>query len=101
MYGKGEGTVQDHKESVKWYQKAAAQGHAKAQYTLGFIYGNGQGVKKDHIYAYMWLDLSASNGEKLGDRGRDLIAKEMTPVQISKAKNMVKECKKKKYKNCD
>ncbi|MBT6026465.1 MAG: sel1 repeat family protein, partial [Porticoccaceae bacterium] len=98
---KGEGAVQDYKESVKWYRKAAEQGHAKAQYSLGFMYGNGQGVIKDHLHAYMWLDLSASNGEKLGNKGRDLTAKEMTPVQISKAKNMVKDCKNKKYKNCD
>ena len=101
MYAKGKGAVQDYKESVKWYRKAAEQGHAKAQYSLGFMYGNGQGVIKDHLHAYMWLDLSASNGEKLGNKGRDLTAKEMTPVQISKAKNMVKDCKNKKYKNCD
>ena len=101
MYGKGEGAIQDYKESVKWHRKAAEQGHAKAQYSLGFMYGNGQGLIKDHLHAYMWLDLSASNGEKLGNKGRDLTAKEMTPVQISKAKNMVKDCKNKKYKNCD
>jgi len=48
----------------------------------------------------MWLDLSASNGEKLGNKGRDLTAKEMTPVQISRARNMAQDCKNKKYKNC-
>ena len=65
------------------------------------MYGNGQGLIKDNLHAYMWLDLSASNGEKLGNRSRDLTAKKMTPVQISKAKNMVKDCENKKYKNCD
>jgi hypothetical protein len=49
----------------------------------------------------MWFDLSVSNGEKLGNKGRDLTAKEMTLVQISKAKNMAKDCKNRKYKNCD
>ena len=100
MYGKGEGALRDYKESVKWYLKAAEQGHAKAQYNLGFMYVNGQGVKKDYSRAHMWLDLSVINGEDLGNRALDLIVKEMTPVQIAKAKNMAKECKQKKYKNC-
>jgi hypothetical protein len=32
---------------VYWYQKAADQGHAKAQYNLGVMYANGKGVLKD------------------------------------------------------
>jgi hypothetical protein len=36
-----------------------------------------------------------------GNKGRDLIAQQMTPAQISKAQDMARDCEKKKYKNCD
>ena len=34
-YSKGEGVTQNKEEAVKWYNIAAQQGHAKAQYNLG------------------------------------------------------------------
>ena len=37
-YDNGEGLEQDFKEAVKWYQKAADQGDADAQYNLGSRY---------------------------------------------------------------
>ena len=41
-YNKGE-----YAEAVRWYRKAAEQGHARAQCNLGYCYANGQGVTKD------------------------------------------------------
>ena len=39
QYGKsfyyGEGKVKDYKKALKWFKKAAKQGHAQAQYYLG------------------------------------------------------------------
>ena len=37
-YDKGHGVPENNALAVKWYQKAAAQGHAKAQYHLGKAY---------------------------------------------------------------
>ena len=37
MYDGGEGVTQDKEKAVQWYQKAAEQGHADAQYNLGMI----------------------------------------------------------------
>ncbi len=34
MYVQGEGVPKDDAKAVKWYQKAAAQGHADAQFNL-------------------------------------------------------------------
>jgi hypothetical protein len=47
---------------VKWYQKAAEQGNAKAQFNLGIIYSLGQGVKKDRNLAKMWVSKACENG---------------------------------------
>ncbi len=37
MYDKGRGVSQDYAEAVKWYRKAAEQGHASAQHNLGVM----------------------------------------------------------------
>jgi TPR repeat protein len=46
MYANGKGVEQDFKEAIKWFQKAADQGFAEAQYNLGFMYDKGQGVER-------------------------------------------------------
>jgi TPR repeat protein len=42
---------------VYWYQKAAEQGLAEAQYNLGFMYVNGKGVLKDYKQAVYWCSM--------------------------------------------
>ena len=61
-YENGSGVSQDHVEAVKWYHKAAEQGHAWAQYNLGNCYGNGQGVPQSHQEAKKWLSKAAEQG---------------------------------------
>ena len=39
MYAKGRGVLEDDKEAVKWFRKAAEQGHAEAQFNLGLTLG--------------------------------------------------------------
>ena len=52
---------QNYQESVKWYQKAAKQGHAKAQFNLGVMYANGKGVKQDYAKAKEYFGLACDN----------------------------------------
>src|SRR5260221_133949 len=40
-YEYGKGVPKDETEAVRWYQKAADQGYAKAQLNLGVCYDNG------------------------------------------------------------
>ncbi|WP_052046260.1 tetratricopeptide repeat protein [Candidatus Paracaedibacter symbiosus] len=46
--------TKDDTEAVKWYRKAADQGHAEAQFSLGYCYNNGEGVTKDYTEAVKW-----------------------------------------------
>jgi hypothetical protein len=52
MLGSGLSGQKDHKESVKWYRKAAAQGLNAADYNLtndGFMFSNGRdGSQQKH-----------------------------------------------------
>jgi chemotaxis protein histidine kinase CheA len=44
---------------VYWYRKAAEQGYASAQNSLGWVYENGQGVKQDYKKAVYWYRKAA------------------------------------------
>ncbi len=100
MYYEGEGVPQDDKTAVKWYTLAAEQGIADAQNNLGVMYGTGQGVIQDNVYAHMWGNIAASNGDENGGKLRDIVAKGMTPADISTAQNLARECVRKNYKGC-
>ncbi len=93
MYYNGVGVPQDYAEAAKWYKKAAEQGRSKAQNNLGHMYASGQGVPQDYIRAYLWWNLAAAQGDQHAAYNRDIMAKDMTPADISKAKQMAREWK--------
>ena len=95
MYHDGRGGVpKDYKEAVKLYRKAAEQGHYVGQLNLGLMYELGYGVKEDYVTAYAWYDLTATNDVESGEAKVD-IAVLMTPDEIAKAEELVKEMIKK------
>jgi Sel1 repeat len=69
-YGQG-GLKHDMKEAVGWYKKAAAQGHARAQFILGALYLDGHGVKKDFGAALRLINEAATSGDQ---RAKDWLA---------------------------
>ena len=96
MYATGRGVPQDYKKAVKWVRLSAEQGVAKAQTNLGYMYENGQGVPQDSVSAHMWLNLCGSSGDKDCVKNRNIVEKKMTPQQIEKAQEMVRNWKPKK-----
>ncbi len=101
MYERGQGVPQDYTEAVKWYRKAAEQSYAKAQSMLGVTYSKGLGVPQDYAQAHMWYNLAASTSPPGKDRdravkNRDIVAKRMTPAQISEAEKLAREWRQKK-----
>ena len=59
-YENGEGVAANAARAVRLYCKAAGQGHADAQYYLGWIYSHGRGVKRDDALAAAWFKEAAS-----------------------------------------
>ena len=49
-------------QAVQWYRKAADQGHAGAQDSLGYSYGSGQGVPQDSTEAVKWFRKARGTG---------------------------------------
>ena len=62
MYTNGYGVKVDDKKAVYWYNKAAQQGHPRAQYNLGVMYLLGKGIYKSFEEAKPWLQLAYENG---------------------------------------
>ena len=91
MYHIGLGVTQDYANAVKWYRKAAEQGNANAQISLGFMYLNGYGTTQDYVQAHLWSNLAAAQDNDTARKNRDAIAKKMTPADISKAQAMARE----------
>ena len=90
----------DYATALRAYQSLAAQGDAAAQYNLGVMYGQGQGVPQDYVTAHMWFNLAAARGDANGAKGRDIVARAMTPQQISDAHKRARECLARNYKGC-
>ena len=53
---------EDKAEAVKWFRKAAEQGHSDAQNSLGYCYYNGEGVEEDKAEAVQWFRKAAEQG---------------------------------------
>ena len=47
---------------MRWYQLAADQGHAAAQFFMGIAYEEGQGVDESDEEAVQWYQLAADQG---------------------------------------
>ena len=56
------GVTPDYSEAAKLCKLAAEQGHAPAQYNLGFMYEMGQGVEQDASESLKWYRTAADNG---------------------------------------
>ena len=100
MYYKGIGVPQDDGAAYKWFKKAAEQGLTRAQNNLGTLYMRGLGVSRNNTRAFIWLHLTAMQGDKVGIKNRDLVAKIMSKNQLIKAEKLALECKNKKFKSC-
>lgn len=49
-------------KAVKWFRKAADQGHAASQYQMGIYYSQGIGVGRNYAAAIGWFEKAATNG---------------------------------------
>jgi TPR repeat protein len=58
-----EGAAQDYLQAAHWYQKAANQNHAGAQFNLGVMFATGQGVLRDDALSLVWIRKAAYLGD--------------------------------------
>jgi hypothetical protein len=58
----GRGALQDYAKAREWYEKAAALGHAEAEFRLGWLHDHGRGVPRDAAAARGWYERAAARG---------------------------------------
>lgn len=66
----GEGVAKDEKLAFELYCRAARDGNAEAQYSLGWMYANARGVARDESMAAYFLELAAGQGHEHAKRIR-------------------------------
>jgi uncharacterized protein len=75
-------------QALAWYLKAAAQGHARAQFNLGLMHASGQGARRDLLAAYAWL-LQADQGGAPGARQYlHGVTARLNPLQLEHVKRL-------------
>ena len=62
MYSLGYRVARDGVEAVKWYRKAADQGHTWAQFRLGQMHDNGEDIPENDAEAVTWYRRVAEQG---------------------------------------
>lgn len=102
MYNFGKGVLQDYAQAAKWYRKAAEQGDVGAQFFLGDMFQKGEGVLQDYVQSHKWYNLAASKRQPGKDspsfasirpkaaKSRDILARHMSSVQVSKAQRLAR-----------
>ncbi len=101
LYFSGEaGMRRDLALSAAWDRKAADQGYAPAQYSLGALYENGFGMPQDFVEAMKWSILAISHyapseteGRRLAADNRDRQAQRLSPAEITEAQKRAREWK--------
>ena len=78
-------------EAVKWYRKAADQGHAQAQFMLGFMYRKGRGVVKDEVEAYKWLLLAGAQGSEDAKKDYAIVERTLTAAERAEGQRLARE----------
>jgi TPR repeat protein len=70
----------DTAEAIAWWKRAAAQGHAEAQFMLATQYLYGLAIPADANAAYTWA-LIASQSARLSDSARNEVLKLMAEIR--------------------
>jgi TPR repeat protein len=79
----------DYVPAVKLFRPLAQTGNAKAQNVMGVMYRKGEGVARNSAKAFMWFSLAAKKGDTQAKVSVQEMAKEMTPAELTQAKEMM------------
>lgn len=84
-------STEDENQAAAWFQKAAEQGHAGAQWNMGFFCSHGLGVVEDNVEAHKWWSLSLENGNAKAGQSIETVETLLTREQIAEAKHRASE----------
>ena len=71
-----EDVPRDREEAIKWYRKAAKQGHADAQFKLGYMHNHSEGIAGDSKEALRWYRMAAEQGNAKAQHSLGMLYRE-------------------------
>ena len=83
------------------FRLASEQGDADAQLNLGVMYATGAGALKDSVLAHMWSNIAEANGNEEAREFRDILERDMTRAEISRATELAQTCMALDYQDCE
>lgn len=90
LYYSGLGVPKDETQAVQWWQIAANQGSKHAQSWLSQAFAEGRGTDQDYYQAYFWNLIGSFNKSSPEINARKAIEKNLTSLQIAKAKQQAR-----------
>jgi len=91
----------DYVPATKLIRPLAQAGNVKAQNVMGMMYRKGEGVARSSARAFMWFSLAAKRGDTTAKVHLQEMSKEMTPAEMTQAKELVVACEASDYRNCE
>jgi TPR repeat protein len=76
---------------MKWFRKAAVQGHADALFNLGVCHANGTGLVRNDLLAYQWYLLASANGCESARDSLPALEEKLTAVQREEGQRVATE----------
>ena len=102
MHRMGLGVPKNEKEARKWSRLAAKQGNPEALTLLGSLYYKTGGAESpDVVRAYIWYEAAAEQGNAEAKKDLASLTKELTPQQVTEAREKAHKCKSAKYEQCE
>ncbi|MBR5735095.1 MAG: sel1 repeat family protein, partial [Desulfovibrionaceae bacterium] len=75
MYFEGRGVPRNSKQAISWWQKAAEQNYAEAQFYLGMLSERGNGLPLDKNQALAWYGKAAEQNHELAKKALNRLKK--------------------------
>ena len=91
----------DYVPALKLFRPLAQGGNAKAQNVMGVMYRKGEGVGRSPSRAFMWFGLAAKKGDTSAKASLQEMSKDMTPAEMSHAREMMAACEASNYRDCE
>jgi len=80
--------LDNYEEAVKWYKKAALNGHTSAKHNLATCYIMGTGVEVDPAESFYWMEQAANEGNPRATRKLGLFYLDGVGTPVNRIKGM-------------
>lgn len=77
--------------AAQWYERAANQGHAEAQYNLATLFEDGWGVEQDRVRAHFWAQAARENEFPAASPLLAELERQMNRKEVSEARRLFAE----------